>query len=88
MGLDFVSMVMEIQSEFGIEFDCDAKRSQTVGGLFDCIRDRMANAADGSTGQYAGPLWERYLDVVERELAIDRTRLVPNASFVGDLGVS
>jgi hypothetical protein len=48
----------------------------------------MANAADGGTGPYAGPLWERYLDVVERELAIDRTRLVPNASFVGDLGVS
>ena len=54
MGLDFVSMVMEIQSEFGIEFDCDAKRSQTVGGLFDCIRDRMANAAVESNGPYAG----------------------------------
>src|SRR5262249_454609 len=78
MGLDFVEMIMEIESEFGIDFDCDAERSRSVGGLFDCLRDRIANVGDRSTANpYGGPVWERYLDVVERELGIDRARLVP-----------
>ena len=34
---------------------------------------------------FSGPVWERYLDVIERETAVRRERLVPEADFVKDL---
>lgn len=32
-------------------------------------------------------LWERVLDIIEKEAGVDRTRLTPPARFVDDLGM-
>jgi len=87
MGLDLVEMVMEVESEFGIEIsEADAERLRTVGLLFDYVHARVA-PTPGVGVPYAGELWERYLSVLERELGVDRDRLQPTARFVDDLGV-
>lgn len=36
----------------------------------------------------AGPIWERYLAVVERELGVPREALRPEMRFVEDLGAN
>jgi len=36
---------------------------------------------------YTGVMWERYIDVIEREIGADRSRLRPTATFVYDLGL-
>ena len=88
MGLDLVELVMEMESTFGIDIpNADAERLTTVGLLYDYIATRVspANVNPGG-GPYAGELWERYLDVIERELGVARADLVPGARFVDDLG--
>jgi len=90
MGLDIVEMVMEVETVFGIQIpDADAARLDTVGKLFDYVRDRVAapGEATGGPGPYAGALWERYLDVIERESGAARGDLRPQARFVADLGL-
>jgi hypothetical protein len=72
MGLDVIEMVMEVESAFGIDIpDADAARLTTVGALYDYVARQTApgaTVADG--GPYSGELWERYLDVLEREIGV------------------
>ena len=87
MGLDIVEMVMEVESTFGIEIpDADAAQLTTVGALFDYVASRATpSAVRSGAGPYAGALWERYLDVLEREIGVTRAKLRPEARFVYEL---
>ena len=90
MGLDIVEAFMAVEAAFGVEVpDAEAARMETVGSLFDYVRAHVppeqAGAADGQP--YAGPLWERYLEVLAEETAVRRDRLRPGASWVRDLGL-
>jgi acyl carrier protein len=87
MGLDIVEMVIEVETVFGVPIpDEDAARLRTVGDLYDYVAVRRVPDAVGSGGgPYEGDLWERLLDLLEREIGVDRTELRPEASFVEDL---
>jgi hypothetical protein len=87
MGLDIVEMFMEVESVFEIEIpDSMAPYLNTVGALYDYVVTHVQTIGDhASPGSYAGPLWERYLDVLERETGCRRSTLRPEARFVQDL---
>lgn len=89
MGLDIVAMVIEIETVFGVPIsDADAKRMSTVGDLYDHIGQRIApDSMSPEGGPYEGELWNRYLDVLEKETGLRRDRLRPGARFVKDLGL-
>ena len=85
MGLDIVETVLAVEQAFGIEVPrAEAARMATVGALFDYVRAHVPAGADDVT-PYAGPLWERYLDVVQRETGARRDQLRPEATWVRDL---
>ena len=93
MGLDVVELVMDVEAQFGLEVpDADASRLRTVGDLYRYVRAHAPalparpDAAPGAvpTGD---PVWERLLDILERETGHRRERLTPDASFVDDLGM-
>lgn len=87
MGLDIVELVMEVEAEFRVDIpDEDASRLGTVGALYDYVARRLdPGLIDSRGGPYSGELWERYLDVVERESGAPRIELRPEARFVQDL---
>jgi hypothetical protein len=90
VGLDIIETFMAVEAEFGLEIpDAAAGRMDTVGALFDYVRAHVpaAGAAPAAASPYAGPLWERYLDVLERETGVRRSRLRPEASWVYDLNL-
>ena len=80
---------MDVEQAFAIEIpNADAEQLVTVGLLFDYVRSRAAPGAEEAAARpYAGELWERYLDVVERSTGIPRRELRPGASWVYDLGL-
>ena len=80
MGLDIVEMVMEVERTFGFEIpNVDAGRLRTVGDLHAYIRDHVPGAPDDPD------LWERLVNVIERESGVRRDRIRPESSFVEDL---
>lgn len=87
MGLDIIETFMAVEAEFGIRVpSAEASRMRTVGALFDYVRAHVpSDAAPSADAPYAGPLWERYLDLLEREVGIARSELRPEASWVYDL---
>jgi acyl carrier protein len=93
MGLDIVEMVMEVEETFGIEVpNHDAERLRTVGDLYWYVREHVPNpptsdAARHDTGVPADEIWERLLDVIQKEAGVKRERLVPTARFADDLGM-
>ena len=89
MGLDIVEMVMALEQSFEIRLpEEELSRIRTVGELFDCLqRQLVPERAPGEVGPYAGPRWERYLDVIERATGAERSKLRPEATFVYDLGL-
>ncbi len=86
MALDYVELVMEIQTEFGVNIaDSDATKITTVGHFFDVIVELLqVEAVDG----YSGEIWDRYIALIQQRTDIPRHRLVPSARFVQDLGLS
>jgi hypothetical protein len=86
MGLDIVEMVMALETEFQIRLpEQELGRIGTVGELYDCVVKQLGvGDAPPRGGPYEGPLWERYLDVVERDTGVDRPRLRPAATFTYD----
>ena len=90
MGLDIVEMVMALEKAFDVRLpEKELGRLRTVGELYDCVVRQLSTAdAPPPAGQYEGELWERYLDVIERDMGVDRHRLRPSATFVYDLGLS
>ena len=90
MGLDVVEAFMAVEAAFGIEVpDAEAARMETVGSLFDYVRAHVPPEplGPGDAAPYAGPLWERYLDVLAEETGVRRDRLRAEASWVRDLGL-
>ena len=93
MGLDIVELVMEVEETFGIDIpDHDAERLRTVGDLYWYVREHVpdpavSNAAPHHAGTPVDEVWERLLDVIEKEAGLKRERLVPAARFVADLGM-
>ena len=89
MGLDLVEMVMELEKEFQLDMpDDDLRALRTVGDFYLYLEHRLANAGRVlSTGRCEGDLWNRYLEIVERETGVPRGRLLPEAEFYRDLGV-
>jgi hypothetical protein len=89
MGLDTVELVIAIETAFGIDIpDSDAKALATVGRLYDYVGRRIApDLISPSGGPYAGALWERLLDVIEKDTGRERERLRPGARFIHDLGL-
>ena len=87
MGLDIIEMVMEVESVFAVDIpDADAERLTTVGALYDYVAARLSpELREPIGGPYTGELWERYLDVLEREIGVKRSALLPHARFVQDL---
>ena len=87
MGLDIVEMVIEVETSFGITIsDQDASQLRTVGDLYQYVAASVV-PADESAKSCEGALWERYLDVLEREIRVARSELRPEARFVQDLGM-
>ena len=84
MGLDSVELVMDLETAFNASAT-DGVTLTTVGALYDWVRAQVA--PDAPTESYAGELWERYLDVVERSTGIPRRLLRPDADF-RDLGLT
>jgi hypothetical protein len=80
---------MELETEFGIEIShARLQKAGTVGALFECVVAELPpEVPRPHPGAYEGPLWDRYLGVVERELGIARTALRQDARFGSDLGV-
>ncbi len=80
---------MAVESTFGIEIpDAVAAHLLTVGALYDYVATHVpAPATAAKPGSYSGPLWERYLDVLEHELRGPRSAFQPQARFVRDLRV-
>ena len=88
MGLDIVELVIEVETVFGVQVpDDDAARLRTVGDLYDYVARHLGPAVSSTGGPYEGELWERYLEVVEREAGVDRTKLRPESRFVEDLNL-
>jgi hypothetical protein len=88
MGLDIVELVMDLEKEFALDAREPAidLRGETVGQLYDAIaRHREPTRPANARGPYSGPLWERYLAVVEESTGVPRDRLRPDAHFVKDL---
>ena len=87
MGLDLVEMVMALEEEFDVSLpDHDLARMHTVGQLYQYINNVLGGPFDNAASSpYSGPVWERYLDVIERETAVRRERLRPEADFVKNL---
>ena len=82
MGLDIVELVMETEKTFGFTIpDADASKLETVGALYTYVRDHAPGAADDPQ------LWERVVDLVERETGAAREAIRPEASFVYDLNL-
>jgi acyl carrier protein len=92
MGLDIVELVMTVEETFDIEIpDRDAERLRTVGDLYWYLREHAPDVSVPIvSSRPAVPndeVWERLLDVIEKETGIDRARLTPAARFVDDLGL-
>jgi hypothetical protein len=89
MGLDILEMVMALEREFQVRLPDEELRSiRTLGEVYECIlRHLPPDQVPSSGNAYEGALWERYLDVVERDTGVDRRRLRPTATFVWDLGL-
>jgi len=87
MGLDIVEMVMAVEKELHVRLpDEELGRIRTVGELYDCVVKHLdATDVPEQGSRYEGKLWERYLDVIERESGARRDRLRPAAAFVEDL---
>lgn len=88
MGLDIVELVMDLEKEFVLESRGSSidLRGETVGQMYDAIaRHRDPTRPSNARGPYSGPLWERYLAVVEESTGVPRDRLRPDAHFVKDL---
>jgi hypothetical protein len=89
MGLDYVEMVMEIEDRFTVEVpDADAGRLRTVGDWYWYLRDRLQARSGSSDDAPSGELWERLLDVIEKESGLPRERLRADADLSRDLGIS
>ena len=85
MGLDIVETFIAVEQAFDIEVpDAEAAHMTTVGALFDYVRAHEPPSPADAT-PYAGPLWERYLDVLQRETGARRDELRPEARWVHDL---
>jgi hypothetical protein len=89
MGLDILEMVMALEKEFQVRLPDEELRSiRTVGEVYESILRHLPPEQLPSSGTaYEGALWERYLDVIERDTGVDRRRLRPAATFVWDLGL-
>ncbi len=90
MGLDIVEVIMAVEAAFGIEVPAStAARLETVGALFDYVRTHVSPEHLGPDDglPYAGPLWERYLDLLAEDTGVRRDRLRPGAYWVRDLGL-
>jgi hypothetical protein len=87
MGLDIVETFLAVEQAFDLEIpNADAARMDTVGALFDYVRAHVPPERLGlGDGSYAGPLWERYLDIIHREVGGRRDALRPDARWVYDL---
>ena len=92
MGLDIVELVMTVEETFGIEIpDRDAERLRTVGDLYWYVLEHAPGASVPIVGfRHASPsdeLWERLLDIIERETGTERAHLTQQPRFVDDLGL-
>ena len=87
MGLDVVETFLAVEQAFDLEVpNADAARMTTVGALFDYLRAHVP-PSDADATPYAGPLWERYLDVLQREIGVRRDALRPEARWTYELGM-
>lgn len=91
MGLDIIETFMAVEAEFGISVpDAEAGRMRTVGALFDYVRAHSPARSASETGPgspYAGPLWDRFVDVVQWHAGVERREVRPEAYWVEDLGM-
>ena len=84
MGLDSIELVFAIEDEFGIEIPAhDVGHLATVGEMADYLCARVGAAEPDARAA----VWTRLVDVVERVQGLDRSRIVPEARFIRDLGV-
>jgi acyl carrier protein len=86
MGLDYVELVMEVQTEFGVNIaDSDATKITTVGAFFDVIVELLGT--EPSDERYSGAIWDRYVALIQQRTDMPRERIVPSARFVEDFGL-
>ena len=85
MGLDTVELVMEIEKVFGISIpDADATTLYTVGDIhLYIVTARIA------VGRPAGAeeAWTRLCDILEHGYGVERSKIMPDARIVADLGL-
>ena len=89
MGLDTVELVMAVEKEFGIAItDDDAGRIVTAGDLFDCVMNKLQNAASPWSHRDPAAAWQRLREVIAFQAGIEVGRVVKSAAIVDDLGMS
>ena len=84
MGLDIVEMVMAVEAEFNVALPDDELRVARSVGEFHALVAKHLGITEPTARE---ALWPRLLDVIERETAVKRRRLIPSARFVADLGL-
>jgi acyl carrier protein len=89
MGLDIVELFIEVERVFEVSIpDADASELETVGSLYDylCIHSPLVGARR-APGDYSGPLWNRFVQIVASATGVEVSQLRPEARFVQDLGM-
>ncbi|MEX2178507.1 MAG: hypothetical protein WD801_07335 [Gemmatimonadaceae bacterium] len=82
MGLDIVEMVLAVETEFDVRLpDSELDESvATVGTFFLYLEGKLADVGRlQPRSQFSGELWDRCLDVIERQVGLPRARLTPDA---------
>jgi hypothetical protein len=67
--------------------DAELRRAETIGGLFRCVVSHAGQPLSATGDMFSGPLWEGYLDVIEKETGANRRDLRSEAGFIKDLGL-
>lgn len=92
MGLQGVELVMRVEREFHIAIsDPEAADARTVGQLNAIIARKFAERAS-RPGHPVAPepeiTWGLLVPIVVEELGVAEERVLPDAEFIRDLGVS
>ncbi|MDB6026999.1 MAG: hypothetical protein JWM68_3222 [Verrucomicrobiales bacterium] len=86
MGLESVELVMAIEDEFSIAIgDADAERMQTVGDLFDYVRQAVQIKMRPAPSD--DEVWCRIKKIVVEQLGVKPEQVTREARFVQDLGM-
>jgi acyl carrier protein len=85
MGLDTVELVMAVEEEFGIQIpDAAAEKMFTVGDLHAFLISELRRLERHDSN--GSRIFERLREIICHQLGVKPAVVVPEASFIKDLG--